>query len=215
MTAKPTFRDGPHASSEGALIEPFRLDAGSVDKLSKVLGRGLCPSEIQRIGGFVETMRGLRLSFAPASSQEVKSTLQAMEKAAGTVAVEAFADCDQDSRCCIDRALYHMGVRDFNRIHPKMIRTAAARALQTLQPAESGRRSIWYRQRFAAAVPDLWKELTGAAGSAWSRGEFSSPLVEFSVCLLELIDPGWKAEGRDRSGLSKQIRKVIACDRKS
>lgn len=214
MTAKPTFRDGPHTSCEGVLIEPCELDDETVSKLTEALGRRLSPFEIQRIGSFVEAMRGLRVSFAPASSQEVKLTLEAMERAVDTAAVEALADCDEDSRCCIYRALYHMGLRDFSQIRPEMIREAAKLALQTIQPGESGRRSIWYRQRFAEAVPDLWKELTGAAGSAWSRGDFSSPLLAFSVCLLGLIDPGWKAESRDRSGLSKQIRKVIACDSK-
>lgn len=215
MTAKATFRNGLHPSREGEIIEIAGIDPSILDQIKRAIGRPLLPDHTKRIGQLIEAFAVTNGSREKISNQEIVITLRAISNEPDDFIQEAFENCDEQTHCAIIRALYRMGNRRFRSMPPPaMIKAAALLALSELPKGAPGRPRNERRTMFLAAVKQLWKDITGDEGKAWTDGSgATSPLLTFAALLLRCVEPGWKRDGldeQDLSALAKQLRAINA-----
>ncbi|MFO1379364.1 MAG: hypothetical protein U1F63_03200 [Chitinivorax sp.] len=197
MRGKKTYRDGPHPSRVGGLVEPVSIGKAEWAELEGAIGP-LNDVERQNIADYCALLRSV-WQEDKASAADIRVTLDSIadELDAASV-IQAFKNCDAATETQIDLFLYQLDGPDFFKILPALptkqqatkIRAAACLASRAFKPSTGASVQSWQRLAAEYAIQlSQWRDIPTTAHAFIEDDETQDPVILVLQNILGIVNP--------------------------
>jgi hypothetical protein len=196
MSGKLTYLE-VHKSRKGGFVTAVNIENHDWKRIEGVVGRSLSADEQYSITRALTDIAGMKdaASNLNVINQTTIENLKGIGKLVNEKVLKALNDCDSTTKALIEQELLSMHsnpkdgeFKQLTGLTPSMIKGAAKCAVDNLKPAKGGPKVLGYRLIFKNRVLQLWESLGRTDNAVWEIEGKTTPLVQFSTALLELID---------------------------
>ncbi len=197
MRGKKTYRDGPHPSRVGGLVEPVAIGKAEWNALEGAIGP-LNDVERQNIADYCALLRNV-WQEDQASAADVRVTLDSIANEIDDAAViRAFKNCDATTENQLDLFLYQLDGPDFFKTLPSLpinrqatkIRAAACLASRAFKPSTGASIQSWQRLAAEYAIQlAQWRNIPTTAHAFIEDDETPDPVILVLQNILGIVNP--------------------------